>query len=435
MAGGSMGRWSARKQLVVGFGTLVVLVLGMGSWSILTNIAGAIVAPGMIEVEGNRQVVQHPDGGVVGAINVNDGDMVQAGDVLIQFDDKLLRSELAIVEGQLFELGARRGRLVAERDGADEIEFDFELLEQAQLRPDVKDIVEGQERLFHARRKTRSEEIEQLGERKIQIGNQIAGATAQLDGLTEQLELLEVELADQQSLLDKGLAQAGRVLALQRERAGIGGSVGELQASIAESRGRIAETEIEILRLDSTLREEAITTLRDLQYREIELRERRLSALETLSRLDIRAPVSGLVYGRTVHALRSVVRPADPVMYIVPQDDRLVINSRVETIHIDQVHIGQEAILRFSAFDQRQTPELTGVVQRVSADVLTDEVTGQSYYEAQIQPIDGELAKLGDVVLVPGMPVEAFVKTGDRTPLNYLLKPLTDYFSKAFRET
>ncbi|MEO1551216.1 MAG: HlyD family efflux transporter periplasmic adaptor subunit, partial [Pseudomonadota bacterium] len=197
----------------------------------------------------------------------------------------------------------------------------------------------------------------------------------------------------------------------------------------------IAEIEIEILRLDSSLREEAITTLRDLQYREIELRERRISTLETLSRLEVRAPVSGVVYGKTVHAIRSVVRPADPVMYIVPQDENLVISSRIETIHIDQVRLGQAATLRFSAFDQRTTPELNGTVTKISADVLTDEVTGQNYYSAELLPDEGEVDRLEGVTIVPGMPVDAFIKTGERTPLNYLLKPLTDYFSKAFRET
>lgn len=427
--------WSARRQQLWGVFALLALVGGLGSWSTLANIAGAIVTDGRIEVEANRQVVQHPEGGVVGEINVDDGDVVQAGDVLIRFDDKLQRSELAIVEGQLFEIMARRGRLEAERDGAEEIKFTSELFELEKDHPVVTDLMAGQERLFRARKVTIAGEAEQLNERKIQIGQQIIGAEAQLSSLQRQQELISEELADQTELLEKGLAQATRVLSLQREEARLGGEVGSLIASIAESRGRIAETEIEILRLTTRVREEAITTLRDLQYTEIELRERRLSTLETLSRLDIRAPSSGIVYDRAVHALRSVVRAAEPVMYIVPQDVPLVIVSRVPPIHIDQVRLGQDATLTFSTFDARSTPQLDGYVTKISPDIFVDEATGEQYYQAELLPKDGEMKKLEGQEVLPGMPVQAFIKTDDRTPLNYLVKPMLDYFNKAFRET
>ena len=429
-------KWSARRQMIAGFIALIVLVVGVGGWSVMANIAGAIVASGMIEVEANRQIVQHPEGGVVGRIDVDDGDRVEAGTVLIRFDDTLLKSELAIVEGQLFEIMARRARLEAERDGVDTLVFTPELdIMGAESLVDIQSLKEGQQRLFQARRDSLNQEADQLAERKIQIGQQIDGSNAQLTSLEKQLELMRMELEDAESLLQKNLIQSSRVLALQREEARLFGQVGELKSAIAESRGRIAELEIEILKLTSRLREEAITTLRDLQYTEIELKERRISSLETLSRLDVRAPTSGLVYGRAVHALRSVVRPAEPIMYIVPQDSPMVISSRIETIHIDEVRIGQAATLRFSTFDQRTTPELDGTVTKVSADVFTDEVTGQVYYSAEILPNEGELVKLDGLELVPGMPVESFIKTTDRTPLAYLVKPLMDYFNKAFRES
>ncbi len=426
---------SARKPMVVGLAALMILVGGLGTWSALASIAGAVIAPGQIKVEGDRQVVQHPEGGVVGDIMVDDGDFVEAGDVLMRFDDTLLRSELAITEGQLFELIARRGRLNAERDGAEAIEFDEEVLQRAAEDPEVAELVEGQERLFEARLITMGKQVDQLHERQTQIKEQIGGAEAQLAALQVQLDLIREELADQQGLLDKGLAQASRVLSLQREEARLGGEVGGLTASIAESRGRIAEIEIDILKLTTDRREEAITTLRDLQFREIELREKRLSALETLSRLDVRAPVSGVVYGKQVHAIRAVVRPAEPIMEIVPQDTPLVIASRIASIHVDQVHVGQHATLHFSAFDQRTTPVLEGSVSKLSPDVFTDERTGQTYYSAEVVPLPGEVEKLGDLKLVPGMPVEAFIATAERTPLSYLLKPVRDYFNKAFRET
>ena len=427
--------WRSTKQLAIGFIALFCLVVGLGGWAAMANIAGAIVSSGMIEVEANRQVVQHPEGGVVGEILADDGDVVEAGSVLVRFDDTLLRSELAIVEGQLFELMARRGRLEAERDDFEGIAFPDELEGMAaEAGIDVQNLKAGQLRLFAARRDSLKKEAEQLAERKIQIERQIEGSEAQLSALERQSQLLSEELADQTDLLNKGLAQASRVLALQREEARLLGQVGELTAAVAESRGRIAETEIEILKLKSSLREEAITTLRDLEYSEIELKERRLSTLETLSRMEVRAPSSGVVYGTTIYALRSVVRPAEPLMYIVPQDSPFVISARIEPIHIDQVHQGQEAKLVFSAFNARTTPELEGVVTKVSADVFTDEVTGQVYYAAEILPIEGELVKLEGQELLPGMPVESFIRTTDRTPLAYLTKPLMDYFNRAFRE-
>ena len=428
-------QWKSTKQLVIGFIALIALVFGLGGWAAMANIAGAIVASGQIEVEANRQVVQHPEGGVVGEILADDGDIVDAGDVLVRFDDTLLRSELSIIEGQLFELIARRGRLEAERDGFEGIAFPEEIeLLSPESEIDIQNLKAGQLRLFAARRTSLAKEAEQLGERKVQIERQIEGSEAQLEALKVQNELLTQELDDQTGLLEKGLAQASRVLALQREEARLRGQVGELAAAVAESRGRIAETEIEILKLQSSLREEAITTLRDLEYNEIELKQRRLSTLETLSRMEVRAPASGIVYGTTIYALRSVVRPAEPLMYIVPKDSPFVINSRIEPIHIDQVHQGQEAKLVFSTFNARTTPELDGYVTKVSADVFTDEVTGQVYYSAEILPKEGELEKLNGLELLPGMPVESFIRTSDRTPLAYLTKPLMDYFNRAFRE-
>ena len=430
-----MNPWSARMPLLVGFGSLAVLIFGVGAWSVTANIAGAIVAPGRVEVEENRQVVQHLDGGVVSEILVDDGDLVQAGNVLIRFDETLLKSDLKIIEDQLYEMIARRGRLSAERDGLPNITFDEELLAAAEGSEDIAGLIAGQASLFDARSRTQSEEIAQLRERQTQIGLQIEGTQAQLAAVTTQLELMSQELADQQELLKQGLTQAGKVLALQREQAGMQGSIGELTAAIAESRGRIAEIEIEVLKQGSTVREEAGTTLRDMQTRENELRQRAVGLHETLDRLDLRAPVSGIVYEMKVHAVRSVVRPAEPVLYIVPQDVPWIITSRIDPVAIDNVTVGQDAMLTFAAFDSRTTPQLFGSVTKVSADSITDERTGQSYYSAEILPKPGELEKLGELQVLPGMPVTAFIQTGERTAFSYLLKPFLDYFNKAFRET
>ncbi len=429
-------RWSAKVPVVIGLLGLVGLLGGFAAWATFTQIAGAIIAPGRIEVDQNRQVVQHPVGGVVAEIAVQEGDSVQAGDLLIQLDDKQMQSSLAIIEGQLYELMARRGRLEAERDERDGIDFEPELLSLAQDRPEIAELVEGQRNLFFARRNSVDRQSEQLVQRADQTRNQIVGITAQESSLGRQLELIEQELTAQQSLLDRGLTQASGVLALQRQSASLDGQLGELAASKAQSEQRITEIEIEVLRLTSQRREEAITRLRDLRAQELELVEKRLALLSDIEQMQIRAPVSGIVYNMRVQTMRSVVRGADPVLFLIPQDRPLVIAARIDPIHIDQIVTGQQVNLRFSALDQRTTPELVGQVVLVSADAFEDENIGASYYRAEIVLNPGELSKLAEgQVLIPGMPVEAFIRTADRSPLAYLIKPMADYFNRAFRES
>lgn len=428
-------KWSARFPVGLGIAALVVLLGGFGLWSIEANISGAIIAPGRIEVDQNRQVLQHPDGGVVSQVAVREGARVAKGDLLLRLDDTRLQSELLIVEGQLFEIIARNGRLKAERDDTSEITFDQLLLDAAANRPQLVELIEGQQRLFETRIDSANQSIEQLEKRKAQIANQVDGVRAQQDALETQLGLLQEELQAQQALLDKGLAQSSRVLALRREDARLRGTVGELTASAAESEGRITEIDLEILSLATRRKEEAITQLRDLQYREFELREQRLSLKERLSRLEITAPVSGLIFGLTVFAERAVIQPAEPLMYIVPQDRPMVITGEIEPIHVDEVHLGQDVTLRFATFDARTTPEVFGTVSSISGDAFRDDATGRSFYRVEMTLKEGEIDRLGDVDLVPGMPVDGFIRTADRSPMTYLLKPFTDYFNRAFRET
>jgi HlyD family secretion protein len=424
------------RYLVIGLLTLLLLVGGFGGWAVFTEISGAIVASGQVEVDQNRQVVQHPDGGVIAEIAVQEGDLVEAGDILVQLDSTLLRSELAIVENQLFELMARRGRLEAERDEAETITFDEDLLEIAAERPEVAELLEGQARLMEARRESLERETEQLRKRRNQIETQVFGIEAQQASLNAQLKLIREELADQQTLLDRGLAQASRVLSLQREEASMAGTMGELTAQKGQAEERATEIDIEILKLGTTRREEAITSLRDLLYRELELAEQRRSLLERLSRLDIRAPTSGVVYGKTVFTPRSVVRAAEPLMYLIPQDRPLIIAVRIEPTDIDEVFLGQSVVLQVAAFDSRTTPELFGRVVQLSADAFVDDTSGQTYYRAEIVLPEEEIAKLPEgLALIPGMPVQSFVRTAERTPLAYLMQPLTDYFTRAFRES
>lgn len=429
-------RLRMRTPVAVGALATLLLVGGFGSWAALTEVSGAIIAPGQIEVERNRQIVQHRDGGIVEEILVDEGDSVAQDQLLLRLDPSDLRTELTIVENQIFELMARRGRLEAERLGSDEISFDPELLDRAAGHDDIRDLVEGQERLFEARGESIERETEQLQRRAAQISNQIEGIEAQQSALSRQLELIERELVGQQSLLDRGLAQSSRVLSLEREQARLSGQMGELTAQMAQSEGRITEIDLEILKLDTQRREDAITRLRDLRFRELELAEQRLALRKQLARMELRAPVGGIVYGMQVTTPRSVLKAADPVMFIIPQDRPLVIVAQVDPIDIDQIRVGQEVTLRFSALNQRTTPELFGTVRLVSPDAFTDDDTRQSYYRIEIVLPEEQQARLPDTVtLVPGMPVESFIQTEARTPVTYLVKPLTDYFAKAFRES
>ena len=427
-------RWSAGGYIRNGLIFTALLVFGLGTWSATARLSGAVISPGQIRVEANRQVVQHPDGGVVGEILVRNGDVVEAGDVLIRLDGTKLNSELNVLESQLHEVMARRGRLRAEQTGAESISFDPQLVEWAAEDPEVAELLEGQRDLFAARAQTLAREIELMGEREQQLEEQIVGTEAEIASLERQAELIAKELADQRGLFEKGLAQANRVLALEREAARLEGSRAQLVSKVAQLRGRVSEIGIERLRLEADRREQAIAESREIGFRELELKEQRLALIEQLSRLEVRAPRPGVVYDMAVHALQAVVRPAEPILYIAPSDTGLVIDARVNPVHIDQLHPKQDAVLRLSSFNSRKTPEVFGTVANISPDALRDEATGETYYLAEVMMKPGEIEKLGDQHLVPGMPVEVFIQTGERTPLNYFMRPITDYFTRAMRE-
>lgn len=429
-------KWSATRPLLIGFFGLAVLVGGFGYWSVTSNIAGAIVTSGQIEVDRNRQVVQHETGGTISEILVDEGSLVQAGDLLLRLDTHQAASELTLIEGQLYELMARRGRLEAQRDERDRIVFPEELVEAAVHSADAKELMDGQINLFNARRDSTDREIEQLGKQRNQIEDQIVGIRAQEEALNAQLVMIDPQLDNQQRLLDQGLAQAASVMRLNQEKAQLIGEVGRLIASRAQAEGRITEIEIVGLQLGTSGREEAITQLREIRFQELSLIEQRRALKAQIDRLDIRAPVSGIVYSMQVTTPRSVIRAAEPLMFLVPQDRPLVIAVQVMTTNVDEISVGQEVNLRLSSLDQRTTPELLGQVMLISADALEDEATGGRYFRAEIALQPGQAERLAKgTILLPGMPVDAFIKTGDRSPLTYLLKPVTDYFVKSWRET
>lgn len=426
--------WSARAPLALGYIAIAVLVGGFGAWAALSNIAGAVVASGQIEVDRNRQAVQHPQGGVVLTLDVIEGQRVAEGEVLMRLDPSTIHSNLAVIRAQLNEWRARQARLEAERDLATRIAFPSDLLETAATDPDLADVLEGQRNLFAARAETLAQEVDQLGRRADQIRAQIDGFTAQDQALRDQRSLVLAELENVQNLVERGLAEASRALTLQREAARLLGSIGEIEAASAEAEGRITEIELQVLQQQTARREEAIAELREVRVQQAELIERERVLERQLEDSEIRAPVAGVVYGLAVFGTRSVVQAAEPVLYLVPQDRPLVISTRIAPTDVDEVFVGQSVTLRFPAFDMRSTPELFGLVRQVSADAFVDGASGASFYEAEIVLNEGEVSRLGGETLLPGMPVEAFIRTEDRTPLAYLLRPLTDYFNRAFRE-
>jgi HlyD family secretion protein len=411
--------WSARKPLFWGFLTIALLIGGVGAWSVFTTLSGAVIAPGQVEVSQSRQIVQHPDGGVVETILVSEGAIVDVGDVLLRLDGSPLRSELAIVENQLYELASRRARLEAERDVGKAVSFPKSLSLAAETRADVAEMIKGQASLFAAHAEALAQDTNQRQKRIEQIEAQVKGIEAQRTAFATQIALHETELATQKDLLAKGLTQATRVSSIKREIAEAKGRAGELTAALAEAGGRVTEIEIEITSLVTERRETAEAELREVVARELELRERQRALSERIARLDIRAPASGIVLGLLVTTPQAVIRPADALMYIVPQDRPLLVAARVPVTHVDEVTIGQDVRLVFSSLPSRTTPERSGA----------------TYYRAEIAITLDDLKSLGAVDVVPGMPVDAFIRTADRTPLSYLLKPFTDYFQKALRET
>ena len=431
-------RWSsAGGALSLGFGALAVLVGGIVGWSIFASISGAVIVTGWVASESRNQVVEHIDGGTVSEILVRDGAAVAAGDVLLRFDDALPRSEEAILQSQHIELVARRNRLEAEFRNADTVVWDPGLAALGETEADVREILTGQERLFRARNDARTGEVAQLRERIGQARQEIAGLEARAVSLEQESELIGEELAARRRLVELGAMERSALLALERTAESLQGQAGTNAAAIARTRGRIAEYEILILQIDTRRIEEAEEQAREVHSRENEVRERLAAVRERLGRLEVRATVAGEVFGMTVFAPREVVRPGEPILQIVPAGADLVAMAQLAPIHVDQVYPGQPATLRFSAFPARTTPEYQGQVKRVSADAVRDAESGRSWYLVEVTlgaPAGSGVMRAGGLALTPGMPVEIHIQTGERSPISYLAKPLSDYFLRSLRE-
>jgi HlyD family secretion protein len=427
-------RRSIRLHLIIGLAVVIVLAGGFGGWASTVQISGALIAPGSVVVDSNVKKVQHPTGGVVGEVRVRDGDTVKAGDIVVRLDDTVTKASLAIVVKTLNGLYARAARLEAEQRGDSKLTFPPQLTERASD-PDVQNVMVSETKLFEVRVHGRAGQKAQLRERVLQLNEEIGGLAAQEKAKDQEIALIEKELVGVRSLYEQRLVQLTRLTTLERDAARLNGERAQYIASRAQAKGKIVETELQIIQVDKDMVSEVSKDLRETNDKIGEFVERKVTAEDQLRRVDIRAPQDGMVLQSTVHTVGGVITAGDAMMMIVPQADDLSVEAKVDPKDIDKLQIGQKTLMRLSAFNQRTTPELNGLVTRVSADVTTDQRTGQSYYTIRVSLPPSEVARLGDNnKLIPGMPVEAFVQTGDRTMLSYLLKPLNDQLMRSFRE-
>lgn len=426
---------SISKHIRYGSALMAILVFGLGGWAATSKFVGAVIAAGSVAIDSNVKKVQHPTGGVVGQLYVHDGDHVTAGQLLIRLDETASRADLEIVRKALNGLYARKARLAAELDGADTVAVPPALADTRDA-PDVKDQLESERKLFEARRQARLGKQDQLKQQIAQLDEQVAGLNAQKQAKDKELALIEQELQGTRDLWKKNLVPLNRLTTLQREEARLQGEAGQLIASAATTKEKIAETQLQILQIDQDFASDVAKDLRETDSKIGEDVERQVAAEDRLKRTDIRAPQDGIVFQSTANTIGGVITAGtsgDPIMLIVPESDQLTIEVKIDPKDIEQIRLGQPALLRFSTFNLRETPEVNGTVSRIAADTSTDQRTGQSYYLVRIAMRPDAVGNLGELKLTPGMPVEAFIQTGERTLLSYLVKPFRDQLLHEYR--
>jgi HlyD family secretion protein len=424
-------RSSILRLSVIGFSAVALLVGSIGGWAAFANLASAAVAGGSVVIDSNVKKVQHPTGGVVGQIMVKNGDAVQAGQVVLRLDETVTRANLGVVTSQLLQLQGRQARLRAERDASGAITYPATWNVND---PTLAEIVNGEDKLFRSRVEGLKRQKEQLGERIGQLKQEIVGVNAQRDAKENEIKLIQKELSGVQDLFRKNLVPLNRVTSLQREETRLGGERGALIAQAARSGGQITETELQILSLDEQSRTETLKELRETESRIAELQERKIAAEDQLKRVDLRAPQTGIVHELQVATVGGVIGPAETVMQIVPTEEALAIEVRLNPNDIDQMHVGLPSTVRFTAFNQRTTPEVMGTLSRIAAETSSDQRTGATWFSARISISPEEMGRISHLQILPGMPVEAHITTGKRSALSYFLKPLTDQFARTFRE-
>ena len=422
-----------RANILFGLAVSILLVGGVGAWAATTSLAGAVLASGDVVVESNSKKVQHQTGGIVGAILVKEGDRVSAGDVIVRLDETTTHANLQIITQQYDRTVARQARLQAERLGLAEIRFPEGLAKRA-ADPDLAAVIAGEKALFESRTKALAGLRSQLETRSGQYKKQIEGLTSQRKATEEAAAVVERDYTSLQKLYEKKLVSLERVSQLELELARLKGEAGRLAAAIAETEGKISETALQALQVDEDMRKDVNEELRELDGKEVELIERMVVAKDQLARTEIRAPQSGFVQELAVHTVGGVITPGETIMLIVPEQDRLVIDAMVAPASVDDVKPGQPVSIRFPAFDAATTPECKGTVQRVSADLIKDPQRQVSYFVARTTLDDRETCLKDAKRLQPGMPAEVHIQTGERNVLSYVMKPLSDQMSRAFRE-
>ena len=422
-----------RRLVIAGSAIVGVFVLGSIGWAALAPLESAAQAPGVVEVESSRKTVQHLEGGIIGAILVTDGEKVVAGQPLIRLDDTKARTTLDALQGQLWDSLAGEARLIAERDGASAPAYPDTLTARADD-PDIALVLAGQNKMFQTRRSLQQSKTELIQQRIAQTHEEIIGLQAQEAADRQRIALINEEIAGLKQLVEKGLERKPRLLALQRDLAEIEGKRGDTIAQIARAQENIAESRVSILNQENDMQNEVAGSLRDTQKKIHELEEQIQAAQDVLSRIEVRAPEDGIVTDLRVHTPGGVVTAGEPLLDLVPPTDRLIIQAQVRPEDINLVHAGLPALVRLTPYKQRRTPPLEGTVDYVSADRLVDKHTNLPYYAAKIRIDEEKMKKLVGVEMIPGMPAEVSIKTGESTVAMYALSPVLDSFRRAFRE-
>lgn len=422
-----------RELVLAGTALIGIFLIGFGTWAAVAPLENAAVANGTVVSESNRKTIQHLEGGIISAIFVHDGDVVAAGQILIRLDDTKARTTLDALRGQLWDAKAREARLFAERDGADEIQFPSGLVDN-QAEPAIAAIA-GQQKIFETRRSLQRSKIAEIRERINQVHEEITGREAELGALQRRILFLQEELGGVREMVAKGLERRPRLFSLERDLAEAEGKRGDTMAQIAKAKQTIAESQVSILTQQNDTQKEVADELRDAQKKIHELSEQTQAAADVLARTEVKAPEDGIVTDLHVHTPGGVVNAGEPLLDLVPDADRLIVEAQVRPEDIDRVHEGLSAQVRLLPYKQRRTPSIDAKVIYVSADHLTDKRTNQPYFTARLRLDEEQLAALGsDVKIVPGMPSEAMIKTGETTVAAYALSPILDSFHRAFRE-
>lgn len=411
--------------------TIFLIVFGVfGAWAAIAPLSGAAYAPGKVTVESYKKAVQHLEGGIVEEILVRNGDQVSSGDPLLVLEDTQPLAQLEIARAQQTSLLAREARLIAERDGLDEVFYPSSLsLSDSRVREEIA----AQDGIFYARKSSLENNIEILEQRIEQLQTQVTGLKALRSSKEQLAASFAEELTDTKSLLERGFSDKTRLRGIERNYANYSGEVAELTSNIAAIEVQIGETRLQILREERDLHNEVVNQLSEVQTSLKDINERIIALQDIVTRTTIRAPESGIVNGMQIHTVGGVIAPGSAIAEIVPASDELVIEANVSPVDIDRVSIGQDTLMRFSTFGS-SVPTINGRVTSLSADSMQDQNTGAMYYLVRIEVSDTGLESLGDLILVPGMPVEVFINTGSRTFLQYLFKPFSNAVARSLNE-